>query len=343
MPEQNPARLLNLPPARRELLDKLLRAQPQPVHASTAPPSTPVPPPNRAVGTTVAGAAARIATARGTMGQKAGQPALSLTFGSTPAEVKDGYQRFYDAVTAQLDSSIFGEVSYFLNYGYVASLGSQYAQVTLPDHFINRNSARLVLEVIGDCPLQGRTVLDVGCGRGGTVHVVHTFFDPAEVIGLDLSSAAVAFNRRTHTHPRLRFEQGDAEHLPFPDASVDVVTNVESSHSYPDIKAFYREVFRVLRPSGHFLYTDVLAVADWTAHIAFLKQLGFVLDRERDITVNVLLSCDEVAQSRVQAFHNGNDPRLMQNFLATPESEVYVEMSKRRWTYTLLKLRKSPK
>ena len=265
---------------------------------------------------------------------------LTLTFGSSSEEVKRGYRRFYDSVTTQLDATMFGEFSFFLNYGYVPNLSPQCSRVALPDHFINKNSVRLVLEVIGDCPLDGRRVLDVGCGRGGTVYVIHSFFKPGEIVGLDLSPAAIGFCRNVHRYPRARFEEGDAEHLPFARGAFDVVTNIESSHSYPDAPAFYAEVHRVLSPGGHFLYTDVLSVDDWRVRMASLHALGFVVERERDITSNVLLSCDDVAQSRVQAFHVGNDPHLMKNFLATPDSEVYVEMRKRHWKYNLMKLRK---
>ena len=65
--------------------------------------------------------------------------------------------------------------------------------------------------------------------------------------------------------------QGDAQNLPFPDQSFDAVINVEASHQYPDFPRFLEEVTRVLRPGGHFLYTDsrrAPVVADWEAALA---------------------------------------------------------------------------
>jgi ubiquinone/menaquinone biosynthesis C-methylase UbiE len=115
---------------------------------------------------------------------------------------------------------------------------------------------------------------------------------------------------------------------------------VESSHSYPNIFRFYNEVYRVLAPGGHFLYTDTLAVSQMAQCCAYLQQLGFTLLRDRDITANVLLSCDEIASTRVQAFDARNDRALMQNFLATPDSQVYQEMKSGRWTYRILKFQK---
>jgi SAM-dependent methyltransferase len=311
-------RLAELPPEKRQLFEKLAGkgvAAPEAAHDPAPPPTGPQRP-------TVHAPPAGI-------GARTGSPGLSLTFGTSPDAVKEGYQRFYDGVTAQLDSTMFGDFSFFLNYGYVPNLNPQFSTVELPDHYINKNSIRLVLEVIGDCALSGRRVLDVGCGRGGTVYVLHQFFHPDSVTGLDLSPNAIAFCRRIHNYPGVDFREGDAEQLPFENASFDVVTNIESSHSYPNIRAFYSEVYRVLAPGGHFLYTDVLPVEQWEANVGLLKGLGFGVRRDTDITSNVLLSCDEVAKSRVQAFDSGNDPHLMRNFLATPESEVYTEMRNR--------------
>jgi phthiocerol/phenolphthiocerol synthesis type-I polyketide synthase E len=255
---------------------------------------------------------------------------------------KANYRQFYDTVSSQLNASVFGRYSFFLNYGYVPDGSPEHAAVELPAHFINKNSVKLVLEVIGDCTVDGRRVLDVGCGRGGTIYTLKTFFDPASLAGLDLSAAAIAFDREAHGDERTSFHEGDAERLPFVDGSFDAVTNIESSHSYPNVNRFYSEVHRVLAPSGHFLYTDALGTQQWATARAFLDHLGFALERDRDITRNVLLSCDEVAESRVGAFDQRNDQQLMQNFLATPGSQVYEDLRSGHWEYRILTLRKGP-
>jgi phthiocerol/phenolphthiocerol synthesis type-I polyketide synthase E len=307
-------RLAELPPDKREALKRLLRSQRMPAQRDEPPPA-PVSP---------------------------GEFTLGDVASPEGATVKASYKQFYDAVSTQLNGSVYGEVSFFLNYGYLPNGQPEFAAVALPEQYINRSSVKLVLELVGDCPVEGRHVLDVGCGRGGTVHVLKTFFARASITGLDLSPAAIAFCRKAHKDPRAAFHEGDAENLPFADASFDIVTNVESSHSYPDIHRFYREVFRVLRPGGHFLYTDTLAVAQMTDCIAYLGHIGFEVERDRDITDNVLRSCDEVAAARVQAFDSRNDRQLMRNFLAVPGSDVYEELRSGRWTYRILKLRKRP-
>src|SRR5207247_2237624 len=107
-------------------------------------------------------------------------------------------------------------------------------------------------------------------------------------------------------------EVGDAEHLPFDDRAFDVVTNIESSHTYPNLRTFFAEVRRVLAGGGSFLYTDLLPVQRWVEVRALLGPLGLTVKDERHITPNVLASCDEVAATRAQAFGGGS--AMIDNF-----------------------------
>ncbi|MFL6660992.1 MAG: class I SAM-dependent methyltransferase, partial [Rhizobacter sp.] len=247
-------------------------------------------------------------------------------------------RQFYDAINEQLNQTVFGEHAAFLNYGYVADESPQHAQLELPTHLVNRTSAKLVLELIGDCDLAGRHLLDVGCGRGGTLLVVDQYFAAASKTGVDLSSAAIAYCRRAYAGRPMSFVEGDAEQLPFAGGSYDVVTNLESSHSYPDILSFYREVHRLLRPGGRFLYSDVFAPATFASHLQALRDLGFTLDQDRDITANVLRSCMETAARRSQVFDATPQREVIAEFLSTPGSGVFEEMRSGRASYRILRL-----
>jgi len=154
---------------------------------------------------------------------------------------------------------------------------------------------------------------------------------------VDLSPEAIAFCRSTHGHGT-RFEVGDAEHLPFDDGSFDVVTNMESSHTYPNLRAFFMEVQRVLAEGGTFLYTDLLPVPRWAEVRMLLASLGLRAESERDITANVLLSCDEVATNRARAF--GGSSEMIDNFLAVPGSVVYEQMRSGAWEYRIVRSRR---
>ena len=237
-------------------------------------------------------------------------------------------------MTRQLERSGVGEVSFFLNYGYIPFGDGDEARFEVPPGVFNPSSVRLAFELLGGSDLRGRRVLDVGCGRGGTVALLADRFE-SEATGVDLSPEAIAFCRRTHSHPRARFEVGDAEHLPFERAAFDAVTNIESSHTYPNLRAFYAEVARVLSPGGVFLYTDLLPVTRWMEVRALLPPLGLRIQGERDITRNVLASCDEVAATRAQAF--GGSSAAIDNFLAVPGSVVYGQMQSGAWEYRIVR------
>ncbi len=252
---------------------------------------------------------------------------------------KEECRRHYDDVSRQLNESVFAEFSLFLNLGYLPNGILSESAVTLPEYCINKNSVQLVLEVIGAADLTAREVLDVGCGRGGAISVMKQFFDARRICGIDLAPAAINFCRSNYCYPEVSFEVGDAEQLPFADESFDVVTNIESSSTYPDTFAFYREVFRVLRPDGEFLYTDALPVERFNECTGYLRGKGFNLQVDRDITANVLASCDEISDHRRQAYEPQADQGL-NDFLGAPGSHFYNEMKCGRWTYRVQRWRK---
>ncbi|MBS1800433.1 MAG: SDR family NAD(P)-dependent oxidoreductase [Acidobacteria bacterium] len=246
---------------------------------------------------------------------------------------KAGYRDFYNDVTRRLETSGLGAASFFLNYGYISKNGTDESCYEVPEHVFNRNSVRLAFELIGNASLKGKRVLDVGCGRGGTVALMAEVLG-AKSVGVDLSPEAVAFCRRTHKHGT-KFVVGDSENLPFKNNTFDAVTNIESSHTYPNLRAFFGEVSRVIRKKGKFLYTDLLPVERWLEVRALLAPLGFRILSDREITQNVLASCDDVASTRAEAF--GGHDAMIDNFLAVPGSAVYEQMSSGAWQYRILR------
>ena len=249
-------------------------------------------------------------------------------------------QRFYDQVNANLNAREFASHVTFLNFGYVADDTPRRAVVTLPPFHLNKSCIDLILELVGDEPLADRAVLDVGCGRGGTVSVYIEHFSARRVQGLDLSPNAVRFCASAHRFPHVAFVNGDAQRLPFTDASFDVVSNVESSVTYPDRPAFYREVHRVLAPGGAFLYTDFIRRDRLPSYFEELRAAGLVMEVERDITRNVLLSRDQTAAVQKSTYSGRTDATDMENFLGTPGSQIYQDLSEGRALYGMYRLRK---
>lgn len=99
-------------------------------------------------------------------------------------------------------------------------------------------------------------ILDVGCGGGATVGKLAAMAPEGKIVGLDYSPASVAVSRQTNAQTiaagRVQIEQGSVAALPFPDATFDVVTAVETHYYWPDLPVNVREVSRVLKPGGTF-------------------------------------------------------------------------------------------
>ena len=246
----------------------------------------------------------------------------------------------YDEFNRKLNQLKFGKYAFFLNYGYVANDGPSFSAIEPSPGQFDINSRRLVLEVIGDCQLDGRDILDVSCGRGSVCIVLLDHFHPRSYLGIDISTEAVEFCRREHRAEGYRFAEGDAEDLELESSSVDVVINVEASHNYPRIDSFFRETNRVLRPGGWFLYTDLMPPEDFDRHRERLGQLGLELRREADITRNVLLSCEQTAERRLKVYRDPEERAFMADFLAAPGSGMYRAFQQGRLCYRLFAFRK---
>ena len=98
----------------------------------------------------------------------------------------------------------------------------------------------------------GARIADLGCGSGVFTNLLHELgFDP---IGLDISPKLIALGRKKYAG--VEFLEGDAEHLPFPSASLDGVLLSGLVHHFPDPSHCAAEVFRVLKPGGAFVAFD---------------------------------------------------------------------------------------
>ncbi len=99
-------------------------------------------------------------------------------------------------------------------------------------------------------PLDGSTVVDVGCGDGDLVRWLAG--KGAHAIGVEIGEEPLVAARAATPVADERYESGGGEALPLPDASADVVTFIQSLHHVPVelMDQALAEAARVLRPGG---------------------------------------------------------------------------------------------
>lgn len=229
----------------------------------------------------------------------------------------------------------------FMNYGYAPTNGTDSQLELLPADESERYSIQLYDHGAGQTQIEGRDVLEVGCGRGGGASYITRYMAPRSYTGVDLSTSGIKFCNSFYRIPELTFVKGDAEDLPCDDDSFDVVLNVESSRCYGNIMQFFAEVRRVLRPDGTFVLVDMR----WAEDVPVLRQqvqdAGFAIEREEDISPNVVQALEEDADRRTRLIRQ-KIPKFLNKafgeFAGVRGSERYDSFATGRmqyWCYTL--------
>jgi ubiquinone/menaquinone biosynthesis C-methylase UbiE len=154
---------------------------------------------------------------------------------------------------------------------------------------VKQHEAERLLDLV---PWRGdELVLDVGCGRGLLLINAARRLSSGRAVGVDVwhglqlsgnSPLAVLENaRRAGVAERVETQDGDAQNLPFADASFNVVLSSLVLHNIPSREGrrqAVREIARVLKPGGHVVLLDVRHTR---AHVHVLGDCGLVEARRQ--------------------------------------------------------------
>jgi len=108
---------------------------------------------------------------------------------------------------------------------------------------------QLILDYFGD--LNGKRVLDAGCGKGRFARVLADRYPQVAIVGFDLAEAMLQ-----HVPPNVRACGGSMTQLPFRSAAFDCTYATESLEHAVDIAAAVAEMCRVTKPGGRIVIID---------------------------------------------------------------------------------------
>jgi ubiquinone/menaquinone biosynthesis C-methylase UbiE len=224
----------------------------------------------------------------------------------------------------------------YMNYGYAAVSGHEVLPELDSDDEAYRLSFQLYHHLAAEIDMENKSILEVGSGRGGGASMIKKYHKPKKMIGLDYSGPAVRLCNRNISMEGLYFVKGDAENLPFNNESFDAVINVESSHCYDSMKQFLTEVKKVLRPGGHFLFTDFRYSDEIEELENQIARSGMKILKKRDITDNVIRALDEDHERRMETISK-YVPRpfikQFREFAGVRDSVVYRAFENRNTIY----------
>ena len=201
---------------------------------------------------------------------------------------------------------------------------------------------------------KGDTVIDLGSGAGNDCFIARSETgETGKVIGIDFTEAMISKARENADKlgfNNVEFRLGDIEHMPVTANAADVIVSNCVLNLVPDKNAVIKDIYRVLKPGGHFSISDIIltgslpekirTAAEMYAgcvsgaiqkeeYIELINQNGFVniiVQKEKPIIIPDDILSNYLSADEINEFKNGNGATVSVTVYAEkPETKVCCE------------------
>ncbi|MBW2602892.1 MAG: class I SAM-dependent methyltransferase [Deltaproteobacteria bacterium] len=156
----------------------------------------------------------------------------------------------YESLLYRPDVFEYYGQSHFLNFGYWLE--------DTPDQKIACEN--LMEKLLSFIPEKSGTILDVACGNGATTAYLLKYYQPENVMGINISHGQLEMARTIA--PGCTFLLMDATQLEFQDNAIDNIICVEAAFHFDTREKFLKEAHRVLKPGGFLVLSDILVTLE---------------------------------------------------------------------------------
>jgi arsenite methyltransferase len=181
---------------------------------------------------------------------------------------------------------------------------------------------------------EGDTVIDLGSGAGNDAFVARKLAgEKGKVIGIDFTDAMIARardNAEKLGFNNVEFRQGDIDDMPVTANKADVIVSNCVLNLVPNKHKVFSEVYRVLKPGGHFSISDIVLEGElpskWkeiaelyagcvsgaiqkSEYISIIEEAGFkniVLQKDKAIVIPDTILADYLSAEEIAAYKNGS-------------------------------------
>lgn len=180
---------------------------------------------------------------------------------------------------------------------------------------------------------EGDTVIDLGSGAGNDAFIARKFVgEKGKVIGVDFTDAMIARARDNAEKLGLNnveFRQGDIEDMPVISNKADVIVSNCVLNLVPNKHKVFSEIFRVLKPGGHFSISDIVLEGELPAkwkevaelyagcvsgaiqkneYLSIIEEAGFkniALQKDKTIVIPDTILADYLSPEEIAEYKNG--------------------------------------